>query len=209
MSLQTTWGYTITDADALADMLSVSDFNTMTANKYAGDSRISPALAAACMSVRNYSGWHVYPSQACSFSERLLSGNGRVKRAGPDILIQLPATYVIGITAIEIDGSPWTDFALSSNGLLRLFDMSDRLTRKTEITVKYTAGISDAMMGALRELISSRAVRALSGTAGVSSESAGGVSVSYSASWTGGGGAGALQSTDLETLEPYKLREVF
>lgn len=209
MSLLTTWGYTITDADALADMLSADAFNALTAGKYAGDVRISPVLDAACMSVRNYSGWHVYPSQACSFSERLLAGNGRVKRAGPDILIQLPATFVTGVTAIEIDGSPWTDFALSSNGLLRLFDMSDRLTRKTEITVAYTAGISDAMMGALRELISSRAVRALSGTAGVSSESAGGVSVSYSASWTGGGGAGALQSTDLETLEAYKLREVF
>lgn len=209
MSLLTTWGYTITDADALADMLSADAFNALTAGKYVGDVRISPILDAACMAIRNYVGWHVYPSQACSFSERLLAGNGRIKRAGPDILIQLPATFVTGVTAIEVDGSPWTDFALSSNGLLRLFDMSDQLTRKTEINVAYTAGISDAMMGALRELISSRAVRALSGTAGVSSESAGGVSVSYSANWTGGGGAGTLQSTDLEILEAYKLREVF
>ena len=32
MSLLTTWGYTITDADALADMLSAEEFNVMTAS---------------------------------------------------------------------------------------------------------------------------------------------------------------------------------
>ena len=51
--------------------------------------------------------------------------------------------------------------------------------------------------------------RALTMTNGVASESAGGVSVSYTQNWSSGGGAGALQSTDVETLEPYKLRGVF
>ena len=80
MSLLTTWGYTITDADELTDMMSEEEFNQLTANKYAGDVRITPNLAAACMGIRNYCGWHVYPAQECSFSERLLSGNGLIKR---------------------------------------------------------------------------------------------------------------------------------
>ena len=61
MSLLTQWGYTITNADTLAAMLSDQDFNTLTASKFAGDARISPELAAACMGLRNYCGWHVYP----------------------------------------------------------------------------------------------------------------------------------------------------
>lgn len=210
MSLKTTWGYTITDADTLAELLSVADFNTLTANKFAGDGRISSELAAACMGLRNYCGWHVGPAQACSFSERLLYGNGRIKRTGADLLIQLPAAYVTGVTAVTIGGEAWTDYVVETNGLLRLFDVYDhRLTRKTEIVVTYTAGIPTALMDSIKELIAGRVSRALTMTNGVASESAGGVSVSYTQNWSSGGGAGALQSTDVETLEPYKLREVF
>lgn len=210
MSLLTQWGYTITDADALASMLSTEDFNTLTANKFAGDGRISMELAAACMGLRNYCGWHVYPAQVCSYSERLLYGNGRIKRVGSDFLIQLPAAYVSGVTSVTIGSTVWTDFSFEPNGLLRLFDVYDRnLTRKTEVVVTYTAGIPNTLMDSIKEIISGRVSRALTMTNGVASESAGGVSVSYTQNWSGGGGAGALQSTDVETLEPYKLRGVF
>ena len=210
MSLLTNWGYTITDADALTDLLTAEEFNTMTASKFAGDVRISGAIKAACMGLRNYCGWHVSPSQACSFSERLLYGNGRIKRVGADFLIQLPAAYVTGVTSVTIGGEAWTDFSFEPNGLLRLFDVYDHaITRKTEIVVVYAAGLSSALMGSIKEIIAGRATRALVDTNGVASESAGGVSISYSANWSNGGGAGALQSTDVETLEPYKLREVF
>ncbi len=210
MSLITSWGYTIPNADTLADLISAEEFNALTASKYAGDTRIASVITAASMAVRDYCGWHVSPSQACSFSERLLYGNGRIKRSGPDFLIQLPAAYVTAVSAVTIGGEAWTDFSFETNGLLRLFDVCDRrITRKTEVVVTYTAGIPAALMGSLKELVSGRVTRALSGTNGVASESAGGVSVSYSSGWSNGGGAGALQSTDVETLEPYKLRGVF
>lgn len=210
MSVLTTWGYTITDADALPDLLTVADFNTITANKFASDGRVSSAIASASMGVRNYCGWHVSPSQGCSCSERLLYGNGRIKRVGSDYLIQLPATCVTGITSVTIGGEAWTDYAVETNGLLRLFDVNKlNLTRKTEIVVAYTAGLPAGMMNSIKELIAGRVTRALTATNGVASESAGGVSVSYTQNWTNGAGAGSLQSTDVETLEPYKLREVF
>ena len=51
MSLLTTWGYTLTD-DTLADIITEQEFNTFTASKYSGDSRISSAIKSASMSVR-------------------------------------------------------------------------------------------------------------------------------------------------------------
>lgn len=210
MSLLTTWGYTITDADALADMLSAEEFNVMTANKYAGDVRIPDNIKAACMAIRNYCGWHVYPQQACSFSERLLMGNGRIKRAGADFLIQLPAAYITGVSSVEIDGEAWTDYALETNGLLRLFDVCPhKITRKTEVLVRYTAGLPDGLMNAIQELIAHRVTHALVSPAGVQAESAGGVSVTYSANWINSARATALADDNKEVLAPYRLLEVF
>ena len=208
MSLLTTWGYTITDADALTPMLSVSDFNTLTANKYAGDARIESELAAACMAVRNYCGWHVYPAQACSFTERLLAGNGRVKRAGPDLLIQLPATFVSAVTSVALGSVGHEDYDLAPNGILRLFDVGCT-DRRTQITVTYTAGVPAGMMDGLKELIAGRVTHALAQPYGVQSESAGGVSVTYSSSWAASASATALPDDNKETLAPYRARGVF
>lgn len=210
MSLLTTWGYSVQDETELTDLLTVEEFNALTANKYAGDSRIPETIKAASMAVRNYCGWHVSPELTCICSERILSGDGRVKRAGADILIQLPAAIVSQVDSVTIDGTAFTDYVLSPNGMLRLFDACLRpVTRRTEITVNYSAGVPEELTDAIKELIASRVTRALAGTAGIASESAGGVSVSYSSGWSNGGGAGALQSTDVETLEPYKIRGVF
>ena len=210
MSLLTMWGYTITDADALPTMLSEVEFNTLTANKYAGDTRIPGNLSAASEAIREYCGWHIYPAQACSFSERLLYGNGRIKRAGADFLVQLPAAYVTAVTAVTIGGNAWTDFAIEPNGLLRLFDVHDHtITRKTEIAVTYTAGVPNGMMAAVKELLAHRVTHALASSAGIQSETAGGVSVTYSANWINSARSTALADDNKEVLSPFKLREVF
>ena len=210
MSLLTTWGYTITDADSLPPMLTEAEFNVLTANKYASDTRIPGNIAAACEAIRNYCGWHVNPPQACSFSERLLMGNGRIKRAGADFLVQLPATFVPGVSSVTIGGKEWTDYAVEANGLLRLFDVYVHgLTRKTEIVVTYTAGITAGSMSAIKELIAHRVTHALVSSAGVQSETAGGVSVTYSANWINSARATALADDNKEVLAPYRLREVF
>ena len=210
MSLQTTWGYTITDADALPAMLTENEFNAITANKYAGDTRIPANLSAASEAIRNYCGWHIFPVNACSFSERLLYGDGRIKRTGGDFLIQLPATFVSAVSSVTIGGKAWTDYALEACGLLRLFDVYDSaITRKTEIVITYTAGLSDARMAAIKELIAHRVTHALASSAGVQSESAGGVSITYSANWINSARSTALADDNKEVLSPYKLREVF
>ena len=68
MSLLTTWGYTLTDLNTLDSLLSVADFNARTANKYSSDTRLATSLASASQVVRDYVGWHLYPSTACELS---------------------------------------------------------------------------------------------------------------------------------------------
>lgn len=208
MSLQTPWGYTLTDAEALTPMLSVEDFNTITANKYAGDARIEPNLDAACAAIRNWCGWHLYPAQACQLTERLLAGNGRVKRVGLDLLIQIPATFVSVPASVTIDGVPFDDYDIAPNGILRLFDVGS-MSRKAQVTATYTAGLQDSMMDGIKELIAGRVNHALAQPYGVQSESAGGVSVTYSASWAASASASALPDDNRETLAPYRVRGVF
>ena len=208
MSLLTTWGYTLADADTLTPMLTPSEFNALTANKYAGDARIEPNINAASMAVRNYCGWHIWPALACALSERQLLGNGRVKRVGPDLLIQLPATFVSAVTSIELDGVEHSDYDLAPNGILRLFDVG-HTDRRTRIAVSYTAGLADGMMDGIRELIAGRVNHALAQPYGVQSESAGGVSVTYSASWAASANASALPDDNRDTLDPFRVRGVF
>ena len=208
MSLLTTWGYTITDADSLPAMLTVDEFNTMTANKYAGDVRIPDNIAAASMAIRNYCDWHMFPSQACSLSETALFENGRIKQIGCDVVIQLPATFVTGVTSVTINGEAWTDYSISANGILHLFD-AGKLSRKSQIVVNYTAGLSDGMMAGVKELIAHRVTHALASSAGVQSETAGGVSITYSANWINSSRSTALADDNKEVLAPYKLRGVF
>ena len=207
--MKTTWGYDIADDIDLVEMISIDDFNSITANKYAGDVRIYQNISAACMAIRNYCGWHVYPQCDCAFSERLLSGNGKVKRINNDILVQLPATYVTDISSVKVDGADWTDFDYETNGLLRLFDVGGCLSRKTKVEVEYTAGLPGEMMAGIRELVSHRVTHALASSAGVSSESAGGVSITYNANWINSARATALPDDNKEVLEPYRVRGVF
>lgn len=210
MSLVTPWGYAMTNGVDIPRLVSAEGFNELTAGKYANDARTEPIIEAACMGVRGHCGWHVYPSAECTFSERLLAGNGRLKRSGTDILIQLPAAYVTAISSVTVDGAETTDFDFETNGLVRIFNVyTFSVTRKTIISVEYTAGIPDALMGGIRELVVSRATRALTATNGVSSESAGGVTISYNGQWINSGGAGSLQPADAGILEPFVARGVF
>lgn len=208
MSLLTNWGYSISDADALPDMLTAEEFNELTAGKYAGDARIAPNISAACSAVRNYCGWHVYPAQACELAEYMLYGNGRVKTVGRDLLVQLPATYVSAVSSVRIGDNVLTDYALETNGILHIFDVP-MLSRKSKLTVEYTAGISDGMMAGIKELISNRVTHALASSAGIQSETAGGVSITYSASWINSARATALASDNKEVIDPYRLEGVF
>lgn len=207
MSLLTNWGYALTDADALADFLSTQEFSAYTAGKYDGDERIASNIKAAGMAVRNYCGWHLYPSRACEMKATFY--DKRVTIVGGGILIQLPARYVSAVTSVTIAGVDYPEFSLETNGLLRVFGKFSGLRMHSEIDVVYTAGLPEGLMDAIKELVAQRVIHALASSYGVTSEAAGGVSITYNASWAGNTQATALPDLSKETLTPYRLEGVF
>lgn len=201
MSLLTLWGYTLTkdDVTELPALLSVDAFNAMTNGRFTGDGRIPAALAAAQNAVRNYVGWHLAPSMGCEFQADSVD-TGRI--------VQLPSRYVTSVESVTVNGQllqPW-DYALKPFGLLYLLRRPVR-SGWNDITVRYTAGLAE-VPGEVASLIVSLASHALSTRYGVQSETAGGVSISYNATWMNAG-ATALPSNERDTLAPYKLQGVF
>ena len=208
--MKTMWGYEIPDEDTLQPLVTETEFNELTANKYSGDARISPNISAASAAIRDYCGWHVYPSLDCVFTERLLAGNGHIKRAGTDILIQLPAAFVTDVSSVTIDGEESDDFAFETNGIVRIFDVyCHEVTRKTVITVSYTAGVDDGLMAGISELAAHRVTHALASSGGIQTETAGGVSITYASNWINSARSTALADDNKEVLAPYRVRGVF
>ena len=209
MSILTTWGYSMTDVDEVPGMMTLSEFNSMTAEKYLADSRVEPDIKAATAAIRNYCGWHVYPSQACELNTTLY--DKAVTISDRVLMIQLPATFVPHIELIQI-GEEVIDetYVLMTNGVLRIYGLSwSRMKLWTPVVVRYTAGIPEGAADGLKELIAHRVTHALASSEGVQSETAGGVSVTYNANWINNSRATALADDNKEVLSPYRLRGVF
>lgn len=189
--MRTPWGYDIASLDPL---ISVSEFNTMTGSKYAGDDRVEPALKAASQAIRNYCGWHICPSLECTANP---VGGAKVAR--------LQATYVSGITSVkeynvELDGG---QYEWRKDGLIRRTCFKRWPSEWNALEVKYTAGYSIAEVPDIAEAVRSIAEGVLAVSAGISSESADGVSVSYSQSASSI--AAALTISQKAALEIYKV----
>ena len=101
MSTLTTWGYALTDVDALPGIMTLSEFNDITAGKYLTDGRVEHSIKAAASAIRNFCGWHIYPALTCELKTTLY--DKAVTVSDRMILIQLPATFVSEIESITID----------------------------------------------------------------------------------------------------------
>ena len=218
---QTPWGYKI-DAEALPPLLSYAEFNNFTAGKFGADARIEASIPAASEAIRNYCGWHVSPNLRCGMLYNV--HNLRDAFVGRDLLIQLPATYITGVSLVVLNAEwdeqahewkgdiltgtdPDVDFDAGS-GLLRVFDVNC-LDKRSKIFVEYDAGFPEGSAQAVKEIASSLITHAVANPYGVASESAGGVSVSYSAAWAGTMGASQLSESCREMLSSYKVKGVF
>ena len=215
MSFQTNWGYTLTQANSLSDFLTVAEFDAFTNNKFHGDARIEPNIHSATRAIQNYCSWHVYPNVECEMV--YLIADLRDARIGPDILIQLPSRFVSSISSVILNakknGDEWegietTDYSLDSTGLLKLFDVGC-FDRRAQIRIVFNSGLNEGQMNALKELVAHRVVHAVSSSYGITSESAGGVSVTYNASWAGNTRSTALPDDNKEVLSPYVVKGVF
>lgn len=212
MNMLTPWGYTLTTTTSLTDFLTTAEFDSFTNSKFTGDSRISANIPPATRSIQNYCGWHIYPALECEMVYNMR--DLRDAFVGNDLLIQLPATLVNSVMSIILDaqnvdgewtGEETTDFDLNASGLIRVYDVGYR-DRRSKIRIVYNAGLAENQMDVLKELTAHRVVHAVSSSYGVTSEAAGGVSVSYNASWAGNTRASALPDDNKEILEAYKVR---
>lgn len=213
--IETTWGYKLTQAESLTDFLTVAEFNEFTGNRYAGDVRVAPNIKSATRSIQNYCGWHVFPNLECEMVYRV--ADLRDCFVGSDLLVQLPATFVSEIESVllncSFDGETWTgdettDFDIDGSGLLRIYSVGIP-DRRSRIRIVYKAGIDASQMDVLKELTAHRVTHAVSSSYGVTSEAAGGVSVTYNASWAGNTRSTALPDDNKEILNPYRVKGVF
>ena len=208
MSLITVWGYTIEKADELPPIITEDEFNEMTAGKFNGDVRTPSMIAAASTAVRNFVGWHLFPSLECKMTG-FVGLSPAFTRTGCEILVQLPAKLVTSIVSVKIDGNTIdSDLCLlEPNGLLHIVETGASWRAKIEVV--YVAGLPSELMGGIKELAANCATHALANSYGVTSEASGGVSITYNATWAASPRATALADDNKETLMPYKVKGVF
>lgn len=205
MSMLTTWGYTLTEIDALPELMTWPEYELFTGRKD-NQARVEKEISAACAAIRNYVGWHLGPPEACKMEAAFL--DRRVVRAGCDVLIQLPARYVTEIESVKVDGTERDRYVLDPAGLLRVIDVA-HVKRYAPVVVAYTAGLPENILTPIKELIAHRVTHAIAVPAGITSEASGGVSVTYNANWINNSRATALVGDNKELLIPYKVQGVF
>lgn len=196
--LLTNWGYTIENTASLPDLMTVAEFNALTGNKFVNDTRVSSLLASAQMTVRNFCGWHLYPSLPCVFEADSID----VSRC-----IQLPSRFVSGVSSVKLRDTDIVDYHVKTNGLVFL-DGSVLGRSWNDVEVKFTSGLGASQIGALKEILAGRIANALTNSYGVQSESAGGVSITYSLNWASHASAASITDPLIAALMPYKVQEV-
>lgn len=195
--ITTSWGYTLTDAEQIPDLLTEEEFDALTAGKYKGDVRIKPGITSAQHAIRNYVGWHLAGSLACHYD----GDSEDVAR-----IIQLPARYVTDVSRVVVDGVTLatSEYVWKIGGLIRLkspaigYDWSD-------IAVDYVAGLPDELAAVVKDAAAHLITSALSSSYGVQSESSGGMSVTYSTTAAANAMAGSLPMSIKEILTPYRI----
>ena len=185
----TPWGY---EVDELPDLITVSDFNAATNNRYAGDARIEPAISAASAAIRAYCGWHVAPVLDCSIT---LDGE-----AGD---IWLPTNALASVTSAKVGGEDVTVTGSNRRGRVRLAHKTCGLGN---VAVDYVAGYDVAACPDLMGVVVQRVMASVAMTTyGVSQETAGGVSISYSGSALSDLGSAFLPDSVKAALSTYRL----
>lgn len=204
----TPWGYKV-NSDIIPDLMNEVEFINFTNGKFASsDTRIGPNIASASAAIRNFCGWHIAPSLPCAMLYNV--ADLRDAFVNGDLLIQLPATFVTNVSKVMLDdevvNSDRIDYGMG-DGLVRIYDVGG-LDRRSKVYIEYDAGFPDTSISDIKELVASGVTRALTNSFGVASEAAGGVSISYSSTWSGKGST-ALANDARQTLDAYKAKGVF
>lgn len=172
----TPWGYQV-DAP-LPPLVQIGDFNETTGNAFANDLRALTAVDAASQAIRNVCGWHIAPSMSCTAK---ITASGK--------LAKLPANLVTEYESVkEYDrhAGEWVELSIPGDvetrqdGLIRRCCFKNFTDAWDGIEVEYTAGYEYDACPDLAHAVIEIAQSILTLPRGVISESADGVSISYS-----------------------------
>ena len=179
----TPWGYDIDDS--LPPLVPVGE--SVDLEKLA-------VLNAVSQAIRNACGWHIAPSLDCTAT---LTANGK--------MLQLPAGYVSEISSLKEDGITLGsgEFEWRHDGLLRRCCFKNFVPKWDGIVVEYTAGYELDAVPDLAHVVEEITNSILTLPKGVISESADGVSISYS--MQAQSVANAMTEQFRAQLAPYKL----
>lgn len=190
MSYQLTpWGYEV-DGD-LPPLIDADEFDALTGGKWSSDPRVPYVIAAASAAIRNACGWHVAPSAQCRAT---LDGDGMRS-------MWLPTTCLTGVTEVTVNGQTPTGIQWSRIGQLQVDGAVPQGLQAA--TVDYTAGFA-ALPADVGLLVADLVARGIALSYGVSSETSGDVSVSYTGTAANAASA-SLTDADLARLSQYRV----
>ncbi len=189
--MRTPWGYSV---EFLEPIITVGDFHALTGNAYIDNPRAEAAIAAASQAVRNHCGWHVCPSLECT-----------AYPTGGTVVAKLPAGYVSEVDGITENGAALSDadYQWRRDGLIKRAFPYKWTDKWDGIEVTYKAGYDIGAVPDLAEAVCAIVAGVLAVTAGVTSESADGVSISYSKSASSI--AAGLTEQQRTALSAYKV----
>lgn len=185
----TPWGYEVSGYPP--PLIDLDAFNALTGGKWDDDARVESMLDAASAAVRNYCGWHIVPNIAC---------RATIDTDAPTRSLWVPTTCMTSLDSITV-GDGEIEAEWSRIGQIRTHAYVPRGLQAA--TVEYHAGLN-AVPPDLAAVVAGVIVHAVALSYGVTSESAGGVSVSYASGAAYGGAAMAsLTDADRAALVPY------
>jgi hypothetical protein len=188
----TPWGY---DVDGtLPPLITREQFDAITGDKWATDERIESAIDAASAAIRDWCGWHVCPSMGC---RAVLDTDGTAS-------LWLPTTCLTSVDSVEVGGTTLDADSYQWSRIGQVLPDSRPCARLQGATVEYQAGADDAPAD-LVAIAAGLVVRGVALSYGVTSESAGGVSVSYAQGAAYAASAASLTDADRSALARYRV----
>lgn len=151
-------------------------------------------IAAASATVRGFAGWHIAPIIA----ETLTVHVG----AGLLGAIVLPTGKLRTVSAVRVNGHEVSDWAMGTDGTVYLPGVT---AGPAVVEVDATHGYGLDEVADVLQVVQQMAALAASSPAGVVSEQAGSLSVTYGQTGKGVGGGLALLPRDRDLLGPYVI----
>lgn len=194
----TPWGYAAStkgDPNAFAAPISYEDFQTMTGGRFGDKDQAESALKLAFSAIRDACGWHVCPQIPCEeYAE------------GPARTIALRSLNVADVAVSELGRDlAEGEFEYSPRGVVRRACFRTWPARYASVRFRYLSGFGASMCSGFLACAVQVASNMLAAPAGVQSESAGNVSISYNQTASGVSGGVRLLDSDIAMLRPYML----